>query len=173
MFWLSLSIVNYSIYFLFFKKTNNNKKQQTTPEHSNIQKLICVLIAKATVEAAEHSGQPYCMPLELIQFAAKFHSFKCFKDLFVHGNLCQMPPATDRSSRRAVSLTSQQVLVCVCMDASWASLHVCQRVKRYQTSHHYKLIPQPQEGLHNGQCVVGVTQAPPSNPGSGLRAHSE
>lgn len=45
---------------------------------------------------------------------------------------------------------------------------VCQRVKLYQTSHHYKLIPQPQEGLHNGQCFVGVTQASPLTPGSGL-----
>ncbi|KAK1886849.1 Pheromone-processing carboxypeptidase KEX1 [Dissostichus eleginoides] len=42
------------------------------------------------------------------------------------------------------------------------------RVKLYQTSHHYKLIPQPQEGLHNGQCFVGVTQASPLTQGSGL-----
>lgn len=43
-------------------------------------------------------------------------------------------------------------------------LCVKQRVKPYQTSHHYKPIPKPQEGLHNGQCVVGVTQASPSTP---------
>lgn len=55
------------------------------------------------------------------------------------------------------------------MHASKASLHVCQ----YQTGHYYKLIPQPQEGLHNGPCVVGVTQAPLTTPGSRLTVSNE
>lgn len=55
------------------------------------------------------------------------------------------------------------------MHASKTSLHVCQ----YQTGHYYKLIPQPQEGLHNGPCVVGVTQAPPTTPGSKLTVSNE
>ena len=84
-----------------------------------------------------------------------------------------VPPAMDRSSCVVVSLTSQQVFVCVCVNVSWVSLHVCQRVKPYQTSHHYKLIPQPQEGLHNGQCTVGVTQTSPSTLGSGLTVSNE
>lgn len=41
---------------------------------------------------------------------------------------------------------------------------MCQRAKSYQTSHHYKLIPQPQEGLHNCPSVVGVAGAPPDTP---------
>lgn len=48
--------------------------------------------------------------------------------------------------------------------ASQASLPVCQRAKPYQTSHHYKLIPQPQEGLHNCPSVVGVAEAPRTPP---------
>ncbi|KAM7394414.1 hypothetical protein PAMP_021219 [Pampus punctatissimus] len=73
----------------------------------------------------------------------------------------------------SITYTAAGFSVCVCLNASQASLHVCQRVKPYQTSHHYKLIPQPQEGLHNGQCTVGVTQASPSTPGSGLTVSNE
>lgn len=58
--------------------------------------------------------------------------------------------------------------------ASQASLHVCQRAKPYQTSHHYKLIPQPQEGLHNCRSVVGVVKGSSDTPaGSRLTVSNE
>lgn len=77
----------------------------------------------------------------------------------------------------ARALTSQYHFYCGgfrTVYASQASLHVCQRAKPYQTSHHYKLIPQPQEGLHNCRSVVGVVKGSSDTPaGSRLTVSNE
>lgn len=76
-------------------------------------------------------------------------------------------------SSQTTMISSSRLRVYFCLIASLASPHVCRKVKAYYTSHHYKLIPQPREGLHNGQCTVGVTQAFLSTSGPGLPVRNE
>lgn len=99
-------------------------------------------------------------------------SFKCFTDFL---SLLSASCYGQKPSQGRITYITAGFSLCLrrCLPSVSACVCVCARVKPYQTSHHYKLIPQPQEGLHNGQCVVGVTQAAPSTPGSGLTVSNE
>ncbi|CAG11051.1 unnamed protein product [Tetraodon nigroviridis] len=73
-------------------------------------------------------------------------------------------PSVSSSLRTSQVLLAELWLVLISdLDLGLPPL-MSQRAKPYQTSHHYKLIPQPQEGLHNCPSVVGVAEAPRTPP---------
>jgi len=99
-------------------------------------------------------------------------SFQCFRDICA----CE-PPLRVSCFGQKLSLGSITYIAAGfglrllgCLPSISACVSGWSHIK---TSPHYKLIPQPREGLHNGQYVVGVTQAFPSTPGSGLPVSNE
>ena len=86
-----------------------------------------------------------------------FPVVKLCKELWLRG---MVPGAVGLRPGQPGSLSSW-LWGCLCLSGISACVT---EAKPYQTSPPYKLIPQPQEGLHNCPSVVGVAEAPRTPP---------